>query len=86
MPHYILWAALITAGYELLSWLVLHVPAAAGANTIPIRAKHLDKLETVDLACAFWQSTHTHIPTRSLTHLIAPQWYANTLDLFRTTK
>jgi hypothetical protein len=51
--HYVVWAAVITLGYELLSWLVLNVPPAAGASLIPNRAPHLDQLEWRDISCAF---------------------------------
>ena len=49
--HYIIWGAVITAGYEILSWLVSNVPRFAGAQDIPIRAKHLDVLEWIDVSC-----------------------------------
>jgi sterol desaturase/sphingolipid hydroxylase (fatty acid hydroxylase superfamily) len=49
--HFALFAGIITAGWELMSYLVSNVPEAVpGMEKIKVRGKHLDRFENVDMA------------------------------------
>jgi len=49
--NYLIFATIITLGFELLNAIAMEIPQLFGVNQIPIRGKHLDTLEFKDLAC-----------------------------------
>eukprot|EP00040_Diaphanoeca_grandis_P039802 m.260196 g.260196 ORF g.260196 m.260196 type:complete len:263 (-) comp39410_c0_seq1:39-827(-) len=49
--NYAIFAIVITIGWEIMQMIVMKLPEIFSAKQIPIRGKHLDVLEGIDVAC-----------------------------------